>query len=490
MAEASDPLVQDGKRLPNSSSLRVFPTFLFFCIVVLPITLFVLLPLTIICALLKPIVRLVKPKQPRKKPPPPLPKSELSVPDPSQRKYDLVLLGATGFTGNLSAHYLAKQYGSSIRWAIAGRRKEVLEKLQQKLASEVGSSDPICDVLLLNTLDEESLRKTLPLSRAIISTVGPFARYGSLVVKVCAETGTNYADITGETDWVRSMVDTYSTTAEATGARIVHFCGHDCVPWDILVHSLASFYSDRKEQLKEVHCYDEIRSSPSGGTLETVFDALENRTRQKPDCGFDPLLLISNEGKIEKSPHKFRADNKSFLGYSKEFKHWTGPFVMASVMANCVKRSNAVLGYGPNVKYSEAVVYPNFFAGFVNVATMFVFGLSLFNPLLQYLLQKYVLPAPGQGPSTETMDRGFLRVTAFGSGTNGTKAVASLYFPTDPGYRDTARMLVESGLCLSVESDRLQGPGGVMTPAIGLGPLLLERLQKTGCTYSAPKELN
>ena len=269
----------------------------------------------------------------------------------------------------------------------------------------------------------------------------------------------------------------------------MHFCGHDCIPWDLCVRSLSQYMRSKDENLKEVRCYDEIKGSASGGTLETVFHSLENRSRRKPLFGFDPLMLEGfSKDSPKESSYQTKRKNPSFLSYAPEFRCWTAPFVMADVMYNCVKRSNAILGYGKLLTYKEAMVFPNFFSAFIYYSNLMIFGVSLFCPPFKYILRNFVLPSPGSGPSEEDMNEGFLKVNAFGVGDRGTKAKVSLYFPTDPGYRDTARMLVESGMCLAIEKDKIQTHGGVFTPAVCLGDVLLSRLCQTGCSYTPPHE--
>lgn len=338
------------------------------------------------------------------------------------------------------------------------------------------------------------VRKT----KCVITSAGPFDLYGSGVVAACAYAGTHYCDITGESDWVRKMIDKYDGIARESGAKIVSFCGHDCVPWDLSVlvsaeriNEVSMNINGKPEALKSILCFDEIRSSPSGGTLATVYHSILDRVRVKTSLGFDPLLKTLQGGK---SGCKLRIKNRLFPGFS--HSHWVGGFVMASVMANCVRRSNALLEYSADKKkntnenvtstmtYNESLIYPGFMRLFITNLQLFIFGLSFFFPPLLFFLQ-YILPKPGQGPSKQTMDRGFLRVSVYATGSRGTKVKTTIYFPTDPGYRDTARMLVESGMCLALddEFERIQKfcpTGGIFTPAPCLGRVLLQRLLATG----------
>lgn len=466
-------MVRDRKRLAMSGSSAVVP----FCIAVvgLPLWLVTILP----CTVLYQLCLIPFKKKPRKvdfsadqRLPAPT-----SVTPQKTREYDLVLFGATGFTGKMAAKYLARNYAGKCRWAIAGRKKEVLEAIRQELAS---ISDQLNNlpILIADSSNPDSLRAVVNNTRVIVTTVGPFDRYGTPLVELCAQYGTHYCDITGETDWVRKTIHLFDDQARETGARIVHFCGHDCVPWDLAVLSLSNKLRASGENLVGVEIYDEMRGTASGGTLETLFHSLEHRVRAS--FPYDPLLKTP-QGKSEA---KTITANQSFLGYSGRVKKWVGPFVMAMVMANCVRRSNAVNRYG-KVVYREAAVYPSFMAGFATIFGYLVFASALFFPPLKWVLRKFVLPPPGQGPSEADMDKGFLKITGFGKGDKGGEACVSMYFPTDPGYRDTARMLVESGLSFVFHEDKIaaQCPGGVWTPATCQGTVLLERLVETGSTF-------
>lgn len=238
---------------------------------------------------------------------------------------------------------------------------------------------------------------------------------------------------------------------------------------------------NKGDTIVKVNMYDELSINASGGTLATLFHSLSKRSHYKSAIGFDPLLKTI---KGDKSENKFKVANQSYLSYSKEYGAWCGPFVMAAVMANCVRRSNAVSNYSGSIKYSEAVVYASFMAGIVVLVDLLILGTALLCPPIKWcMLSCGCLPNPGEGPSEAVMDEGFLKVTAVATGSNGNTVKAMMYFPTDPGYRDTARMLVESGLVLAFEPNRVKTGGGVWTPAVCLGEALMERLIASGSDY-------
>mmetsp|Transcript_36973 Transcript_36973/g.118521 ORF Transcript_36973/g.118521 Transcript_36973/m.118521 type:complete len:420 (-) Transcript_36973:220-1479(-) len=406
------------------------------------------------------------------------------------REFQLVIYGATGFTGRLAAKYVARQYGTtSLKWAIAGRSSGKLEAMRGELGDDVAT-------IVADGDDLEALKAMAERTDAIATCAGPFARYGSKLVRACAEAGTGYCDITGESDWVRSMIDDYDDVARKTGARIVHFCGHDSIPWDLCTLMLHKKFLEKGTTLKKVDFYDDIKSSPSGGTLETMFGILfgpessKKSTKSDDDeessSSFDPLLR-SPEG--TKAPSKTKAANVNLLDFGDPPGAESGYaartfFVMAGVNANAVKRSNALLSYG-DVEYREGRAFSSTLGAVASVAGLAVFGAGLAFPPTRWLLRKTVLPQPGEGPSEEDMLAGFLKVKGFGTAADGSQAACTMEFKVDPGYMDTARMVVEAALCLSLDADKLNKVhGGSYPPASCQGEVLLTRLCNTGTTFS------
>lgn len=485
MAKTENMMEKDGKHMPMEGSRAITP-FLVTLLVGTPLWFCILLPLAIVYNLVRFFVSLVVPgKQskpvPLEQDPEFMPKTnETCLTSDSPRELDLILFGATGFTGELGAKYLSKQYppGSNLTWGLAGRRKAALEAVRDRSCG--GSRD--VPIIVANATDEAELRAMVRRTKVVVSTAGPFAKYGTKLVKVCAEEGTHYCDITGEVDWVRQMIDLYDDTARRTGARIVHMCGHDCVPWDLLTLALSEEHKMQGDTIESVHFYDEVKATASGGTVATIFHSIKNRPSGKSRLGFDPLIKTPQG---DKATIKYTVANQNMLGWSGEFGAWVGPFIMATVNAQCVRRGLAIHNYGPRFTYSEAIVYPNFMAGFVSWASLIAFGTVLALPPLSSLLFAIgVLPKPGEGPSVKQMDSNFLHVTGISKGSKGTRARTTMYFPTDPGYRDTARMLIEAGVVLALELDKTESMGGVWTPATCQGLPLLDRLVSTGCSYT------
>ena len=486
-----DFLTKHGKFLANSGPSGFY--YFLLSVLALPFWLFLLAPFALLTYPLKFFGK--KPKAPKALEPLAAPEQITPL---AERKYDLVLYGATGFTGQLCAQYLIKQYGNSIKWAVAGRNQAALVKVLAE-ANKKASTDYTIDILVGDSSKPDSLRPIVDNTRVLISTVGPFDLYGTPVVNLCAVYGTSYCDITGESDWVRKMIDNFDATAKSTGARIVHFCGHDCVPWDLAVYSVAKELSEKfNQKLTKVDCYDEILGAGSGGTFATLLHSLSGRVQYKSQLGYDPLMkpadgmpATAKGASVSSTDPK----NQSILSYNKKalggLGAWVGPFVMAMVMANCIRRSNAVNQYsGDNkLRYYEGRIYPSFFAGFVDLVYMIIFGTCLQSPVLTDLLYRFVLPKPGEGPSDQLLSDGFLRLTAVGTGNAGAQVQATIYFDNDPGYKDTARMLVESGLALALNAEEITVGGGVWTPAACQKETLLKRLVATGTKFEI-KALN
>jgi len=393
---------------------------------------------------------------------------------------------------------------------LAGRRADALQVVKDKLF-ETGDEKQNSfdasqvDIIIADSSKPQTLINVVNNTRVVISTVGPFARYGTPLVELCATHGTSYCDITGETDWVREMIDRYDDVARKTGAYIVNMCGCDCVPWDIATLMLSKHfaklnYDGDREVLNEVRFFDEQLGELSGGTMETLFESLENRARYVSRLGFDPLLKalpnsvspqpVTEENKNSlKSAYQTIIANQSTVGYSRIFRKWIGPSLMSSVMSNCIRHSNAQMMYSPKLRYIEANALGGFMYANSSMVQLMVFGTSLFCPPLKWMMRTCILPKPGAGPSMTYMQNAYLKLTGLATGSRGHKAKCVMYFGVDAGYLDTARMLVESGLCLALKTDRDRitatpqaSAGGVFTPATCLGEVLLDRLVASG-TY-------
>jgi short subunit dehydrogenase-like uncharacterized protein len=390
----------------------------------------------------------------------------------SSRTYDLVLFGASGFTGRLVAEYLQKNAGPT-RWAIAGRDRAKLEKTKEELGlKEV-------PILIADSRDEAALKGIAEQTKVVCSTVGPYAKYGTPLVEQCVAAGTAYCDLTGESHWIRVMIDQFHERAVQSGARIVHCCGFDSIPSDLGTLMMAE-YAERvqKKKVDKVRMrVMSMRGGVSGGTVASMLGIFE-AAKDKKIRGIlgDPYSLLPKGA--PRGPDK----NDNFTPHKDEDRgRWTGPFIMASVNTRIVRRSNALLGYryGDDFSYEEATDTGRGASGWMRstamTAALGAFAATATLPGFSALYGK-ILPQPGEGPSKEKRESGSFRFQFFADGATGTVAGRG-----DPGYAATSCMLGEASLCLA--NDALSSDGGILTPASAMGFTLIERLKKAGMTF-------
>lgn len=396
-----------------------------------------------------------------------------------RQNVDVVVFGASGFVGRLLCEYLAERRsadGTALRWALAGRSREKLEAVRAELP-ETARSAPI---LVADADDPVSLRRLCEQSRVVVSAVGPYACYGEPLVQACAETGTDYCDLTGEVHWIRRMIDRHEATARETGARLVHSCGFDSIPSDLGV-----LFTQRQARsiwgtaATEVHMrVKAIRGGLSGGTAASMLGVIEaaRGDRHLRRALANPYLLCP-EG------HGFTVRQTDHGGafFDRAAGRWATPFIMAGVNTRVVHRSNALADEPvKDLVYDEAALTGRGWRGWLSAWSFStLLGLFLtaawFRPTRR-LLTRFFLPAPGEGPDRERREKGFFDLRFFASDANGRSLVTRVLGQRDPGYGATARMLGEAALCLAHDVDS-SVPGGSWTPASALGPALLDRLQ-------------
>ena len=418
----------------------------------------------------------------------------------SQRKYDMVVLGATGFTGRLAVRHLAKTYSNgvdnknqkSVKWAIAGRSQAKLDQVKEELAKEL-NMDEIRDIdcIIVDTSVPASLPALVSQTRVVATTAGPYSLYGSHVVEFCAKFGTHYVDITGEVDWVKTMLLKWQDTARKTGAKLVPFCGHDSIPWDVSVMMMQDIMKKEcNDDLEKATFWDQAIGGAPGGTFATVLNGIDGGIVQPPPVEVD---AFSRRPDGSKSQYQAHADLPLTISKTKspwdgkESKRWSIPFIMAPVNAQVVRWSHALRSQGSySLTYRETFLMPDFKSAFVSYMGLNIFGVALLNPLTRRLVHK-MIPAPGQGPAMDVMeDLHYLCVYGEGVGSKGNRVESIFYLPKDAGCLETSRMLVESGLCLALQEDDLPEPeGGFWTPSTALGNVLMKRLLDTGTTWSA-----
>jgi short subunit dehydrogenase-like uncharacterized protein len=401
-----------------------------------------------------------------------------------ERALDLVLWGATGFTGQLVAEYLVKHGPEGLRWAIAGRNKEKLERLLERLETKAPPS------ILVATLDDASSLEAMTAdSRVLISTAGPYSRLGTPVLTACVKTDTDYCDLTGETPWIRQSIDRFHNQARDQGTRIVHCCGYDSIPSDLgvyLLHLAAQSEGLCLEQVKLFSAHS--RGGISGGTIASLFEVLDqSRDRQVRQVLGNPYSLNPSE-----QMHGPDGSDPSSVRFDRDLERWTGPFVMAAVNSRIVRRSNALLdfAYGPELRYSEAMSTRKGLGGWWR-AQKLRWGIGLFMLLAmprptRRLLQRRFLPRPGQGPDRKQVESGCFQMLlvgqAVGSEGEARRLLGVVEGQRDPGYGETAKMLGESALCLALDRSHLPENAGVLTPASAMGSALVRRLRRAGMT--------
>ena len=389
--------------------------------------------------------------------------------DTLDRSFDLVIYGATGFTGALVAEYL-HQTQSGLSWAIAGRSQRKLDLLKDRINA------PDLETIVADSESSDDMRRLVTSTRVVISTVGPYARFGTPLVEACAAEGTHYCDLTGEPQWMASIFERVSPLAEETGARLIHCCGFDSIPSDLGVfvaqqrmmnqHGLfATKVSGRMGKSK---------GAVSGGTVASMLLAVEQAVS-------DPIarkVLNDPYGlyPLELSPGSDGPDQRG-VRWDDRFESWTGPFVMAAINSKVVRRSNALasLVYGADFSYDESLLVDNRRSGLLMAGGMSIGMAALAIPPLRRLISKR-LPQPGEGPSVSERENGFFEFFVHAHHpTDSEKDVRiCVKGKRDPGYGATSRMLAQAGLSLAF--DDLDVEGGIWTPASALGNHLVNRL--------------
>ena len=396
----------------------------------------------------------------------------------TQREFDVIAWGATGFTGKLVAEYLLRRYGvgRDLRWAIAGRDEAKLEALRQSLGDAAGE----LPMFTADSFDTAALSELAQKTRVVLTTVGPYALYGSDLVAACVEAGTDYCDLAGEVQWIRRMIDKHHDRARETGARIVHCCGFDSIPMDIGVWFLQHEAMQRHGQYcRSIAMYVKAtKGAISGGTLASMANIVEESRR---DRAVAKIMIapysLNPEGERDGPDNR----DQQNVRYDEDADAWTAPFVMAGVNTKVVRRSHALADfpYGREFRYREATLTGRGAAGWLKGMAMtaglggLVVGMS-FGPTRK-ALQAAVLPKPGEGPSPELQQSGFFNLMQIGHLPDGTVLRTRITGDRDPGYGSTSKMLAESAVCLA--KDDLETGGGVLTPASAMAAPLLQRLQ-------------
>ena len=411
----------------------------------------------------------------------------------SGQSYDLVVFGATSFVGKILTRCLWEEFGAhgEIKWCAAGRSMPKLEELRNSL----GATPATLPLLTADAADEAALRKLCASTRVVVSTVGPYALYGEPLIKVCAESGTDYCDLTGEVQWIRRMLQRYEGAARRSGARIVHCCGFDSIPSDLGVH----FLQAQAMQLFGAPCtrvkmrVKAMRGGFSGGTVASLMNVVK-------ETAADPALRNELADPYSLCPPgsapKVRQPDVRWAEFDIDFGAWVAPFVMSGINTRIVQRTNALSGqaYGADFTYDEAMLMGRGLKGRF-AATALAAGLAGFmlagaiQPA-RAALERFVLPKPGEGPSREAQRKGFFDLRFLGTTADGRQIRTKVTGDRDPGYGSTGKMLGQATACLALDIGKAATAGGFWTPATIFGDRLIERLtDRSGLTFELVPDL-
>ncbi len=408
-----------------------------------------------------------------------------------EREFDIVVWGASGFTGRLVAEYLLGRYGAPgrFRWALGGRNRRKLESVREEIGRTTGREEHGLALVLGDSDDAASMSALAERARVVCTTVGPYAKYGTPLLAACAKAGTHYCDLTGEVQWLRRMIDTYHDEAVASGARVVPNCGFDCIPSDLGV----LFLQREMERRHGVACsriayrVADFSGGASGGTIASGLHMLEE-ARHDPEV----MRVVNDPYSLNPKGERSGPDagERFAPAWDDDFGQWTAPFVMAGVNTKVVRRTNALLGHpwGKGFRYDEAMLSgtgPLGLARATAVAAGTGAGMAALSlaPVRSLLAGR--LPAPGEGPSKEAREKGHFEIRLLGEHPDDpAKSLrAVIRGDRDPGYGSTSKMLGESAVCLAI--DELESSAGILTPAAAMGEALLRRLgENAGVTFT------
>ncbi len=401
--------------------------------------------------------------------------------------YHLIVYGATSFVGQLLTRYLFERHGAQgdFRWAIAGRSQSKLAVLRTSL----GAAAQSLPIVLADAADEAALTVMCQQTNAVVSTVGPYALYGSPLVKVCAHSGTDYCDLTGEPQWIAKMIHEHEAAAQASGARIVHCCGFDSIPSD-----MGTYYLQQQAQQQFGQPCNRvklrvkaIRGGISGGTVASIMELVK-------EAAIDPALrkLMANPYALcpASQVSKPKQPNVQFAQFDPDAEAWSAPFIMAGINTKIVHRSNAIShnAYGADFVYDEAMltgrgVLGSLIAAGAAVGIAGFVGAAALSPT-RHILERFIVPKAGEGPTPKQQLNGFYDIRLIGLTSSGQKLTVKVTGDRDPGYGSTAKILGEAATCLALDIAKTDKAGGFWTPSTVFGERLIQRLtQHAGLTF-------
>ena len=403
----------------------------------------------------------------------------------NSRKLDIIVWGASGFTGRLVAEYLFEQYGSnsSVKWAMAGRNKAKLEAVQ----TELGISN--IPIILADSQDKKSLNQMVQQTSVICTTVGPYAKYGSALVSACVEHQTDYCDLAGEVQWIRKMIDQHHETAQANGTKIVHTCGFDSIPSDMGIYFFQKAIKEKTgafaEQTKLL--VKAIKGGMSGGTYLSLSNVLAEAQKDK-----SIYKVLSNPYGLNPDMNHQGVDEPDLqkVIFDQDTKRWISPFIMAAINTKVVRRSHALADfpYGKKFKYDEAMIsgagVSGRLKGWAGLSAIGLLMMAKPGSLIKKGIDR-LLPKAGEGPNKTQRENGFYNMLLIGKMAEGKIIKGKVTGDRDPGYGSTSKMMAESAVCLAKDKAQLPKTFGVLTPSIAMSDALLNRLEENaGLTFS------
>lgn len=400
-----------------------------------------------------------------------------------ERPLDLIVFGATSFVGQIICAHLVERHGTDgpLRWAIAGRSAEKLAQVSAETGADV-------ERIVADANNPADMRNLAERTRVVLSTVGPYALYGSELVAAVASAGTDYCDLAGEPQWIQQMIDAHQSTAEESGARIVNSCGFDSIPSDLGVW----FTQQQAKQQFGEYCraiamrVSGFKGAASGGTIASMLNVMN-------DVAANPKLRKTLGNPFALAPEGMRRGvvqpNVTLPEHDDISGQWAAPFVMASINTRIVHRSHALLGrpWGDDFTYDEAMLMGDGPLGAVKAAALTgglggVMGAAAIGPVRR-VLERFV-PQPGTGPSPDAQEAGYFSLRFFGDTLSGGRIQTKVTGDRDPGYGSTAKMISEAAVAL-LDLDRTTTPGGLHTPASAYGDTLVDRLvEHAGLTFT------
>ena len=432
-----------------------------------------------------------------------------SITSPAEKAVDLLLVGASGFTGKLVAKHIAENYPGTFRLGLCGRNPTKLQEVVDMMTTVGGKDFSTTKIYLADALNRTEIDAAVREARVVISTAGPFWRYSRYLVASCAQQGVHYLDITGEPQYVVHNINHHAASARASGAKIISMCGVDSIPSDLATYRMVSWLREQKATPGAVTGIFDGMGGFSGGTVATGVTMFDDFPLSELRKLSDPYYMAPETPTAQRKEWRARGDvdvhkPTALLPLHKstdsQKKRWLAPWIMGPINAKVVRRTRSLLPdlYGPNFRYREGMVGPRWVAAIMSLLPPLTAFLGL-TGLLKRLVKWGVLPAPGQGPSEEMQTKkGWYRIDieAEAVDKDGNQRVATCSGGDkhrDPGYWGTSRLVLEAALCLVLDADRvaedprLPQEGGVFTPAYALGEVLVKRLGGAKIIFDTPR---